>query len=358
MKRCPGLTLMIKALLLLGLPGVTLIALIAQEPAKTTPPKRAATKRAAQAPTNAIKPQAKPAPKSPSAAAPPAGSDRVVVRFGSHKLTAADFEKMVTSLPPQYQTLARGEAKRRIAEEYAKMLVLADEARRQHLDQGEPTRTRIEFNINNMLAAAAYQKIQSETGVSDAEIQAYYDARKNEYERVHARHILIRIKGTAGPKSDKPELTEEQAKAKAEDIRKQLLAGGDFAKLAKENSDDTATAEKGGDLGYFRRGQMVAEFEKAAFALKPKEVSEPVKSAFGYHIIEVEDHSAAPVAEVQTEISRQVKEDKVEKTVKALMGGEPIFDEEYFKPATPPAVAPAPPAAPAQPPQPTPPPKP
>ena len=339
MKRYAGLSLMLKTLLLLGLCGFILPGLLAQEPPKAAPPKPAATKPAAQAPATATKQQAAPAQKSPSAAAQPAGSDRVVVRFGTHKLTAAEFEKMVTSLPPQYQTLARGEAKRRIAEEYAKMLVLADEARRQHLDQGEPTRTRIEFNINNMLAAAAYQKIQSEAGVSDAEIQAYYDAHKNEYERVQARHILIRIKGTAGPKTDKPELTEEEAKAKAEDIRKQLLTGADFVKLAKENSDDSATAEKGGELGYFRRGQMVAEFEKAAFALKPKEVSEPVKSPFGYHIIEVEDHSVAPVGEVQTEISHQVKEEKVDKTVKALMGGEPIFDEEYFKPATPPAVS-------------------
>lgn len=278
-----------------------------------------------------------------------------MVRFGTHKLTAAEFEKMVNSLPANYQALARGEAKRRIAEEYAKMLVLAEEARRQHLDQREPTRIRMAFNLNNMLAAAAYQKIQSETGVSDAELRAYYDAHKNEFERVRARHILVHIKGAPGAKTDKPELTEEQAKAKAEDLRKQLLAGADFAKLAKDNSDDTVSAEKGGDLGYFRRGQMVAEFEKAAFALKPKEVSEPVKSAFGYHLIEVEDHSAVPLAEVQMEITRQVKEEKVERTVKTLMGGEPIFDEEYFKPAAP---APAPSApAPAQPPPPPPPPK-
>ncbi len=345
----PSRSLILRILLLLGLSSGASFGAQAQEPPKTPPPKPAATKPAVQAPSaTAAKARPKPTPASARAA----GSSRVVVRFGTHKLTAAEFEAMVETLPPQYQTLARGEAKRRIAEEYAKMLVLADEARRQHLDQLEPTRTRMEFNINNMLAAAAFQQIQSQTGVSDAETQAYYDAHKSEFERVRARHILVRLKGAPGAKTDKPELTDEQAKAKAEDFRKQILAGSDFAKLAKENSDDSASAEKGGDLGYFRRGQMVPEFEKAAFELKPKEVSEPVKSSFGYHIIEVEDHSAAPLDEVRTEISRRVKDEKVDRAIAALMGGQPVFDEEYFKPAAPPATPAAPPPQPAPPPKP------
>jgi parvulin-like peptidyl-prolyl isomerase len=323
----PGL---LSFLCLLSTCLVASLAVVAQEAPKTTPPKPPA-----QAPSVA-----------PSASAPaatqPDNSARVVVRFGKHQLTAAEFEKMVNSLPAQYQALARGEAKRRIAAEYAKMLALADEARRRNLDQREPTRTKIEFNVNNMLAAAAYQEIQSQTSVSEAEIQAYYDAHKMEFERVHARHILIRLQPITEEKTKKPGLTDEQAKAKAEDIRKQILAGVDFAKLAKENSDDSSTAEKGGDLGYFRRGSMVPEFENAAFALKPNEVSEPVKSPFGYHVIRVEDHSATPLTEVQTEISSKVKAEKVEQEVVALMGGNPVFDEEYFKPATPAVQPPQP----------------
>ena len=339
----------LRILLLLGLSAVVNAGMQAQETPKANPPKPAATKPSARTPrATATTAQTKPA----TAPAQAAGASRVVVRFGAHKLTAAEFEGMVNFLPPQYQTMARGGAKRRIAEEYAKMLALADEARRRHLDQREPTRTRIEFNVNNMLAATAYQEIQSQTEVSDAETQAYYDAHTSDFERVHARHILVALAGGPAAKADKLELTDEQAKAKAEDLRKQILAGADFAKLAKENSDDSASAEKGGDLGYFRRGQMAPEFEKAAFALKPKELSEPVKSPFGYHLIEVEDHSTTPLADVKTEISSSVKTEKVNRVVTALMGGQPVFDEDYFKPAASPATPPAQPSQPAPPPKP------
>ena len=114
--------------------------------------------------------------------------------------------------------------------------------------------------------------------ISDKEIKEYYD---NEVaEDISAKHILIKVS------DDEDGLSDEEAKEKAESLITELNDGADFSTLAKENSDDTGSAVDGGDLGYFNKGQMVKEFEEAAYALKVDEYTkEPVKTTYGYHII-------------------------------------------------------------------------
>ena len=131
-------------------------------------------------------------------------------------------------------------------------------------------------------------KIEQSIQPSDAELHSAYERDKDRFrnpERVQARHILI--KGGTAPEED------AKAKAKAEEIVKQLKAGADFAELAKKDSQDPGSAFKGGELGWLVRGQTVKPFEDAAFSLKPKQISEPIKTQFGYHIIEVSGTSAA-----------------------------------------------------------------
>ncbi|MEA3337184.1 MAG: peptidylprolyl isomerase [Chloroflexota bacterium] len=102
-------------------------------------------------------------------------------------------------------------------------------------------------------------------------------------EQVSARHILISLP------EDASEGDEQQALASAIEISQRLKDGEDFAELAAEFSEDTSNAENGGDLGFFGRGRMVPEFEEAAFSLPIGEISDPVRTVFGYHIIRVDD---------------------------------------------------------------------
>src|SRR5436190_19761650 len=97
------------------------------------------------------------------------------------------------------------------------------------------------------------------------------------------------------------DLTEEEALAKAQEVRKKLVAGSMFAALAATESDDTGSGSNGGQLGPFHHGQMVPSFAKAAFKLKPGELSEPVNSQFGYQRIMVDNHEAKRFADVKAE---------------------------------------------------------
>ena len=126
--------------------------------------------------------------------------------------------------------------------------------------------------------------------VAEAEARKYYDENQADFdvpEQVRASHILIST-DTADPNAD-PNVVAAQAKAKAEDLLKQIKDGADFAELAIDNSS-CPSASKGGDLGLFARGTMVEPFEKVAFTMKPGEISDVVETRFGYHIIKVIDH--------------------------------------------------------------------
>jgi parvulin-like peptidyl-prolyl isomerase len=179
--------------------------------------------------------------------------------------------------------------------------------------------------------------MQETVKVSDADIEAYYNAHKSDYETVKARHILIRVKGAPMQQpAGKPELTDEEALAKAKSIREKLLAGEDFATVAKVESDDTGSAAKGGDLGEFKKGMMVPPFEQAAFAAKVGEITEPVKSPFGYHIIKVESHTTKPLAEVKQEIEAKLKPEMARMAVQALQKDADVkLDDAFFGPAIP-----------------------
>src|SRR5580698_7729246 len=159
-------------------------------------------------------------------------------------------------------------------------------------------------------------KIAAATTVTDQDLQAYYDQHRDEYrfpERVKVSQILFKTPLPApGAKEDEKAVAD--VRMKAEGVLKELKAGGDFAKLAEKYSDDTESAKNGGDLGWIERGRSgVPEFDKAAFSLAKGQTSDLVKSIFGFQIIRVEDKQQAhlkTLAEVKSEIEEKVKQQK------------------------------------------------
>ena len=147
--------------------------------------------------------------------------------------------------------------------------------------------------------------------ITDAEIQAYYKKNQDAYkvqDQVKVRHILISVPQGADSKTD------AAAKAKAEDLLKQIKAGGNFAELAEKNSDDPGSKSQGGELGWLDRGKTVPEFDKTAFSLAPGQTSGVIKTQFGYHILQVEDKKTAherPLSEVKAEIVPVLEQQKV-----------------------------------------------
>ncbi|MBS2771736.1 peptidylprolyl isomerase [Anoxybacillus rupiensis] len=155
--------------------------------------------------------------------------------------------------------------------------------------------------------------------VTEKELKQYYDQYKPE---IRASHILV-----------KDEKTAQEVKAK-------LDKGEDFAKLAKEYSQDTGSAQNGGDLGWFGTGKMVKEFEDAAYALKVGEISQPIKTEYGYHIIKVTDKKKKPSYEqMKDEIEFEVKKSKVDasqiesKVAKVIKDANVKIEDEDLKDA-------------------------
>lgn len=160
-------------------------------------------------------------------------------------------------------------------------------------------------------------KVEQTINLTDAQLHAAYSSNLDNFrtpERVHVRHILIDTRG-------KSDAEKKQLLAKAQDILKQVKNGGDFAQLAEKNSDDKSNAPKGGDLGWVVRGQMVPDFEKAAFALQPKQISGIVTTEFGYHIIQCLERDSArvkPFDEVKAALADELKKQDVSEKMQSL----------------------------------------
>jgi len=219
--------------------------------------------------------------------------------------------------------------------------ILAQAAEKQKMGEGAEFQRKLAYMRERALMEGVMSR-EAAGAVDDAKLKAFYDdAIKGlpKEEEARARHILVP--------------TEDEAKA----VAARLKAGGDFAALAKELSKDPGSGKEGGDLGFFTKDRMVKEFSDAAFALKPGEVSAPVKSQFGWHVIRLDEkrEKAPPaLADVKEELGRYLVQKAQQEMILKLRGEAKVELSEEFKPkpaAPAPATPPAPGAAPATPPK-------
>jgi peptidyl-prolyl cis-trans isomerase C len=263
----------------------------------------------------------------------PPATDPVVLTLGTEKITKSQFELILAGLPDQQRAQAQTPAgRRRLAEQLVELKVLAQDARDRKLDQTPRAQTMLALQAEQILANLAYTDLGNNNKPDEAAERAYYNEHKQDWEEVTARHILIRMKGSAVPlRPEQKELTEAEALAKATELRAKIVAGADFAAVAKTDSDDTGNAASGGDLGSFGKGRMVPAFEKVAFTLEVGKISEPVKTQFGYHLIRVDAHATKSFDDVKADIAAKMKPEMAQKALAALKVKSPaVYDETFF----------------------------
>ena len=233
-----------------------------------------------------------------------AQSDPVIAKVNGAEIHESDLAMAEEDVGQNAQQLS-GDAKRDYLISYLADVIVASKAAEDKKVADQPQfKSRLTFIRNKLLMETLLQDV-GKAALTPEAMQKVYDEAKKQMggeQEVRARHILVP--------------TEEEAKAVLAEIKK----GTDFAELAKQKSKDPGAAAEGGDLGYFSKEQMVPEFAEAAFKLEKGQVSDPVKTQFGWHIIKVEDKRTKPVPEfdkvkdqIETYVQRKAQADYIHK---------------------------------------------
>ena len=261
--------------------------------------------------------------------------DDVNAYFQSHP---NDFDTFLQN-NPRFQQQAAGPNREGFKKEYGKLKVMAERARKDKLDQEDKTRLEVLIKRSAVLENAYLSDLDKNADklISDDEISNYYNEHLNEFEEVRARHILISTQPqppgpNAKPGEQPKPPSKDEARKKAEEVLAKARKGEDFAALAKQYSEDPGSKDKGGEYT-FGRGQMVPEYEKAAFALKPGEISDLVETPFGYHIIKLEERKGGAGAsdpKIRQQIIGKLKKDKIDAKIDEIAKNVSVTVPEDF----------------------------
>jgi parvulin-like peptidyl-prolyl isomerase len=262
------------------------------------------------------------------------------MRVNDEAITESEFAAAFSQLPQEMQQQFTSEAgKQAFAEQMVRLKLLEQAGRNMGVEKDPKVAGQLAADRTSILAAATAQKLLPPP--TNAAVQKFYDENKKNFEATELSHILIAYEGGAVPARSGKALSQRDALKKAQSIAQQAKSGADFAKLARENSDDASSAERGGVLGPFSPGMLPPEIESHVMQLQPGQVSDPVPSRFGVHIFKAGAHTAQPLEQVRQGISRRVQQqstlDKVEQMRK---GAKVDFDPKFFPEA--PKAAPAP----------------
>ncbi|MEW6519813.1 MAG: peptidylprolyl isomerase [Thermodesulfobacteriota bacterium] len=249
-------------------------------------------------------------------------AEDVVARIGNKSVTLADFNRWMGYSSEENRKALEKEPKRRemLLRQIVTSMVIADKAKKAGFAERKDIKENMQLLTDNFLTLQYLDKeVAQKEKVDEEDIKRYYEENKGRFEMpemVKARHILIQVKKTAAEEEMKA------ARVKMQSVLQRVKAGEDFAKLAADLSEDPGSRKKGGDLGYFSKGKMAPEFENAAFALQPGEVSDIVQTNFGLHIIKLEDKKEPflqPVSAVREQLLHALTLEKKKKAVDAYV---------------------------------------
>ncbi|MFC1771236.1 peptidylprolyl isomerase [Candidatus Margulisiibacteriota bacterium] len=220
-------------------------------------------------------------------------------------ITKKELDERLAAFPPAFQNqLSSKENKVKILDQMIDELVLYNAAQKAGYGKNDDYKKQIELAQKQILISLLVRdEIDNKIQVTDKDIQDYFTANKaqfNAFPQKRARHILVKTE------------------AEAKQVLRSLKKGSNFAALAKKKSLDTATAKNGGELGWFGKGRLVPEFEKAVFGLKKGKMSGVVKTQFGYHVIKLTDTRTVPARKL-SEVKDQIRQVLVSDKRRALM---------------------------------------
>lgn len=220
----------------------------------------------------------------------------VVATVGNQTITMKDVDERIAKLPSYYQAMLKTR-KKELVDDMVLEVLLYDEANKKGIQNDKEVKEMLaEAQRKIMITKLIKDEVELKVQISDKDVEDYYAAHKDEFitpERWRASHILLK--------------TEAEAKTVLDELSK----GKSFEDLAKEKSQD-ASAKKGGDLGYFTKGQMIPEFEEAVAKLEVGKLSGAVKTQFGYHVIKLTDKKPAEVQELSA-VSPRIKNELLSK---------------------------------------------
>ncbi|HWC96842.1 MAG TPA: peptidylprolyl isomerase [Candidatus Sulfopaludibacter sp.] len=223
------------------------------------------------------------------------------------KLTAGQLRGYLTMLDPGKQALAV-QSPETLIQEIAFMRKLAAMAEQEKLDQQSPVKEQLAFNRWLFLTQIKVNDAMNQTPVDSKEIISYYDTNKNRFKQVKVNAIYIAFGSSSSSSSGKKTLTEDQAKAKAVKLLAQLRAGADFAKLAKENSDDETSKQKDGYFATLNPTDNIPDAFHAVFQLNQGDITEPVRQENGFYLLKAEVVTVRPLSQVRDEIFNQLRQ--------------------------------------------------
>lgn len=258
------------------------------------------------------------APAAPPSSVPKLPPDTVIAVVNGQKLTYAELEGFLHALPPQMQQSAMSDRKEFI-KRYAFMRKLTEMAEKDKLDEKSPYKESLAVDRMNILTQAQLNEMYLKLMVEPADIQKFYDNNRDSYSQVKVKAIYVGFTSNPAAKagaSGKKYLDEAEAKAKADRLIKEGRAGADFAKLAKENSEDAKSAGENGDFGTLKKSDNLPDAIRATvFALKQGEISEPVRQANGFWIFKADQVVTRSFLDVKSDIYNQLKEARLKEWI-------------------------------------------
>ena len=272
-----------------------------------------------------------PAGPAPGVAAPVESSspDKIVLKVGDASVTQGEIDRFIQGLNPQAQKTLASRGRRSLGDEYALMLVLSQEALSHHLDSTPAFKEMLALRRRQLLATTEYQEIVRQSLVTPEEISSYFAAHQSEFEEAQICQVVIRKK-PEGAKEGTPGFTEQEAKTRAEEIRKALSSGDDPQKVA-EKYQVPNVVRVDAKPEFVHRGQMRPDMEKAAFELKPGQVSEVFDLGLSLAFLQVVSHQVEELKSVSSKIESTLRQQKTNGTLDALKKQAKIWmDDAYF----------------------------